>query len=251
VGATVVRVEHEGLDSSPTGVLVAYEEGGRVFRVKARTVVMASGGWMNKHVIADLPSAIKEAYREFHHAPVLVANVALTNWRFLYKLGFSACRWFGDGFGFSCNLRQSIVVGDYHPPLHPDKPTVLTFYMGGYAPGHPAEEQVVIGRTRMLNTMFADYERQCRTQMIKLFGDAGFDPSNDIAGIILNRWGHARLVQPPGWYWGRNGNSPVREVVQQGFGRIAIAHSELYGHQSVNGAMAQGRRAVEQILKLL
>ena len=251
VGATVVRVEHSGPGSSATHVSVVYEQGGKAYRVKARTVVMASGGWVNKHVIVDLPTEIKEAYGEFHHAPALVVNVALTNWRFLYKLGFAACRWFGDGFGFSCNIRRSMVAGDYRPQLHPDKPTILTFYMGLYTPGRSAYEQVVLGRERLMSTMFADYERQCREQMIKLFGDSGFDPSRDIAGIILNRWGHARLVQPPGWYYGRNGEPPAREVVEKGFGRVAIGHSELNGHQSVTGAMRQGQRAVEQVLKLL
>ena len=30
--------------------------------------------------------------------------------------------------------------------------------------------------------------------MMKLFGAAGFDPDRDVAGIILNRWGHAYSV---------------------------------------------------------
>jgi spermidine dehydrogenase len=212
---------------------------------------MASGGWINKYVIADLPAEIKEAYAEFHHVPAMVVNVALTNWRFLYRLGYSAARWFGDGFGFSCNIRRSMVVGDYQPSMHPDKPTILTFYMGLYTRGHSASEQGPLGRARLLSTSFAEYERQCREQMVKMFGDTGFDPSKDIGGIILNRWGHARLVQPPGWYFGRDGKLPVREVVQRGFGRVAIGHSELNGHQSVGGAMSQGRRAVEQVLRLL
>ena len=89
-------------------------------------------------------------------------------------------------------------------------------------------------------------ERAIRAQLSRQFSSAGFDPRRDVAGIILNRWGHARLVQPPGWFYGTGPDSPApREVVARGFGRIAIGHSELNGHQSATGAMAQGRRLGE------
>ncbi|HYV97620.1 MAG TPA: NAD(P)-binding protein [Gemmatimonadaceae bacterium] len=242
-GAMVLRVEHDGHAASAERVVIHYAAGGRVYRTYARRVVMASGGWINKHVIGDLPTDMRAAYDTFAYAPALVVNVALTNWRFLYKLGAPSVRWFGDGFGFSANIRRPMLAGEYHPPLHPDQPTVLTFYMGLYAPGHPAAEQGILSRTKMLATSYADYERTIRQHMTRLFADAGFDARRDIAGIILNRWGHARMVQPPGWYYGTAGKPPAREIIQKGFGRIAIGHSELNGHQSATGAIAQGERA--------
>ena len=250
LGATVVRVEHARGQAGAETVTVAYERGGKVFRVHGRAVVMASGGWINKHVVADLPAEMRAAYGEFVYAPALVVNVALTNWRFLYRLDAPACRWFDEGFGFSCNIRRPMRAGTHVPPLHPDQPTVLTFYMGLYAPGRSAAEQGASGRARLLSWSFADIESQLRAQMQRLFGDAGFSAERDVAGVILNRWGHARLVQPPGWYYGRDGQAPAREVVGTGFGRVAIGHSELNGHQSVTGAMAQGKRAAEQVLGL-
>ncbi|MEJ7813171.1 MAG: FAD-dependent oxidoreductase [Gemmatimonadaceae bacterium] len=253
LGAIVVRVEHENAAaaSSPNnGVRVAYEQGGRVNTVRARTVVMASGGWINKHVIADLPAEMRSAYDDFHYTPALVINVALTNWRFLYKLGAPSCRWFGNELGFSCNIRRPMQAGSYHPPLHPGRPTVLTFYMGLYTAGRPAAEQGQLGRARLLSASYAQYERRIREHMARLFTPFGFDPRRDIAGIILNRWGHARQVQPPGWYFGRGGQPAAREVIAKGFGRVAIGHSELNGHQSATGAMAQGKRAAEQVLAM-
>jgi spermidine dehydrogenase len=87
--------------------------------------------------------------------------------------------------------------------------------------------------------------------MTRLFGAAGFDARRDIAGIVLNRWGHARLVQPPGFYFGSNGQPSAREIVAKGYGRVAIGHSELGGHQSATGAMAQGQRAARQAMKAI
>ncbi len=79
-------------------------------------------------------------------------------------------------------------------------------------------------------------------------GDAGFDPANDIAGIILNRWGHAYVNPGPGFMFGRNGAPAPPDVIREPFGRIAIGHSELRGHQNWTGAAGEGRRAVEALL---
>jgi spermidine dehydrogenase len=251
LGATVVQVEHAASAADGEHVTVAYESGGRVYRTKARAVVMAAGGAMARAVLADMPADVKAAYATFLHAPALVVNVALTNWRFLHALGAPCARWFDDQFGFSCNIRRPMVIGAAPAPMRPTDPAVLTFYMGLYAPGLTLAGQVAAGRKRLMETSYADFERLIRRHMTRLFGAAGFDPRRDIAGIVLNRWGHARLVQPPGFYYGANGQPPAREIVAKGYGRIAIGHSELGGHQSATGAMAQGQRAAQQALERL
>ena len=243
VGATVVRVEHVGAADSAEQVAVTYTKGGRLFRVRARRVAMASGGWVNKHVIAGLPLEIAQAYATFQYAPALIVNVALTNWRFMHKLGITAARWFDDrGLGFVANIRRQMTIGGYRAPVDPDKPTVLTFYLGLYTPGKTAAEQGALNRAKLLATPYADYERTVLAQLRRQFASSGFVAKRDVAGIILNRWGHARLVQPPGWFYGVEGKPAPREIVAKGFGRIAIGHSELNGHQSATGAMAQGKR---------
>ena len=245
LGATVVRIQHEG-----PGVIVVYELGGKVYRTRARAVLAAMAGWSNQRVIADLPQPLRAAYDNFCYAPALSVNVALRNWRFLYKLRAPAVRYFDGEFGWSCNIRQSMTAGSFTPPLHPDKPVVLTFYTGIYQPGKSAKEQGDEGRQKLLSTSFAEYERLIRRQMTTLFSDAGFHASADIAGIVLNRWGHARVIQPPGFYYGLDGKPSPRQIVEKGFGKIAIAHSELNGHQSATGALAQAKRGAEQLASM-
>ena len=242
--ATVMRVEHSG-----NGVAVIYEHGGKLYRSRARAVVAASAGWANRHILADLPDTLLAAYREFVYAPALSVNVALRHWRFLHKLQAGAVRYFDGDFGWSCNIRQEMTAGSFAPPLDPDQPVVLTFYTGIYEPGRPAAEQGEAGRQKLLNTSYAEYERLIRQQMTTLFADTGFRQS-DIAGIVLNRLGHARVIQPPGFYYGVNGKPSPRQVVEAGYGKIAIAHSELNGHQNATGALAQGKRAAGRILSL-
>ena len=76
---------------------------------------------------------------------------------------------------------------------------------------------------------------------------SGFDPRADIAGIILNRWGHAYVCPAPGFYFGRNGKPAAPDVLRQPVGRVAFANSELHGHQNWRDATAEGKRAVEQL----
>ncbi|HLK64187.1 MAG TPA: FAD-dependent oxidoreductase [Bryobacteraceae bacterium] len=244
LGATVTRVEHTN-----SGVAVTYEKDGKLWRTRGRKVVMASPGWLNRHILADLPGDLREAYDEFHYGPAMSVNVALTNWRFLYRLEAPAVRYFNEGFGWSCNIRCPMMAGSFRPVLHPDEPVVLTFYTGLYAPGHSVAEQGELGRKRLLETTYADYEKQIVRQMTILFQDAGFRASRDIAGVVLNRWGHARVLQPPGFYYGRDGKASPREIVQRGYGQIVIAHSELNGHQSAAGALQQAKRAAEDVLR--
>jgi spermidine dehydrogenase len=245
LNATVLRVRHSG--AAQNRVDVIYAQGGKLFKATAPRVVMASGGWINKHLLTDMPEDLRAAYGEFSYAPALIVNVALRQWRFLYDLGVTACRWFdAEGFGYCCNLRQNMVTGEHAPPLHPDKPAVLTFYMGLSVPGLPAATQGMAARARLLNTSYADYEVRIRRQMVRLFGDLGFRPDRDIAAIVLNRWGHARLIEPPGFHYGVDGKPSPLERVRLGYGRIAIGHSELNGAQHWGSALEYGTKAAEQ-----
>jgi spermidine dehydrogenase len=248
--STVVSVRHESSPARSDYVIVTYAKGGKLHRLRTRGLVASSAGWMAPRIVKDLPGDIREAFTKFHHSSVMVVNVALTNWRFLYKLGVSGCRWF-DGFGFSCNIRKPMIVGDYRAPLHPDKPIVLTFYVPFLYPGLPIEEQGKRGRKAILTTGYGDFERQIKEHMVRVFGSAGFDARKDIAGIVLNRWVYAYLNPQPGYYFGRNNTLSPREVVRKGYGRIAFSHSELDGHQNWTGAVSEGKRAALQILDIL
>src|SRR5882724_2571526 len=99
LGSTVLHVSHEGDPTRADSLQLIYEKDGKLFRVRARSAVMAGGNWTTKHVVADLPSAQKTAYSQFFRSPCIMANIAARNWRFLAKLDISGCRWFGGNIG--------------------------------------------------------------------------------------------------------------------------------------------------------
>lgn len=251
LAATTVAVAHEGARDSSERVAVVYRRDGRLFRVRARGVVVASGSWSAKHVVRDLTSDYREAMNRFHRAPMLIINVALTNWRALYKLGYTAASWRGGQLGFSFNLTVPMQVGAHTPPFDPDKPAVLTYYVPFSKPGLSVEQQGPAGRAELLSTSYRDYERAIRAQLTEMLSAQGFNARRDIAAIVLNRWGHAYVNPYPGFYFGSPGTPAPRDVVRAPRGRIAFGHSELRGHQSWHGAVTEGRRAAEQILELI
>lgn len=250
LGSSVVRVEYEDGSTQGKNVSVIYLRDGKLYRLKARSVVMACGSRLSRKVVSGLPASHVEAYSQFHVSPILVINVALTNWGFLYRLGFTACKWF-NGFGFSCNIRKPMYVGTYRPALHPDKPAVLTFYVSFHQPGLAIEEQGESGRKQLLGTSFAEFESLIIKQMKQIFSDAGFEPGKDIAGIILNRWTYGYVNPQPGFNFGKDGKPAPRDIIRKPFGRIAFAHAELNGHQHWVAAVDEGRRAAKQTMSVL
>ena len=129
-----MRVEHIGEPSKADLVSVTYSKNGKPIAVKARTVVMAGGGWITKHVVRDLDETRKNVYDHSSTPPYMTVNVAVRNWRFLYNLGISSAQWF-DGFGRYVNVRKSALFGVDTDFVGPDLPTVLTFFVDFTKPG--------------------------------------------------------------------------------------------------------------------
>jgi spermidine dehydrogenase len=248
LASTTVWVQHEGNPSASKLVTIAYTSGGRVYRLKARSVVMAGGCWTSKRVIRDLPSAHRQAYDQFYRSACLMANVALRNWRFLYKLGISGCQWF-EGLGNFTAVRKVPTFSTDTKTIGPDSPVVLTLKVLFPHYGLPLQEQGNRGRAQLLSTPFRDYERQIRAQLTEMFSASGFDAKRDIAGIVLNRWGHAYVSPQPGFFFGRDGNPPARAILRAApFGRIAFANTDLSGTPDHRTAIKEAHRGVSQLL---
>ncbi len=250
LGATAVAVRHEGLPEKSKSVNVTYAVDADLKRVRGQAVIVAAGGWIARRIVRDLPPAYAAAYAKFHHGPILVANVAVRNWRAFAKLGISAAHWF-DGFGFFVNVRQPMKIDGVAVPLDPARPAMLTMYVGFPQSGVPIDAQTSAARARLFGTTYADFELQIRRQLQLMFGAAGFNAKRDIAGIVINRWGHAYIAPQPGFYFGTPGEPAPLEVIRERYGRIAFGHSELSGRQSWGRAAQESRRALKQVLEVI
>lgn len=251
LSSTVVAVQHDGDPSKARNVIVWYERAGSLHKVRAKAVVMAGQQHVNRHICRDIPQVYRDAMATFHHAPMLTINVALRNWRFLDKLGISCARWF-EGFGWWTGLRRNVFLdGKESMPLDPNKPVVLTQYNPFLLPGMPFPQQCTAARMQLFHMSYAEIEAAVRAQFTKMFAPAGFDAARDIAGITTNRWGHAYVVAPPGFFFGRDGKAAPKDVIRKRFRRIAFAHSELTGAQMWETAADEGERAARQVLEVI
>ncbi len=250
-GCTVVSVAHLGRPESAGAVEVVYSRKGKLHRVKARTVIMAGGSWTSRHIVKDLPSTHQAAYAQFHRSPCLVASVAVRNWRFLYDRGIHECRWF-EGIGSYVSVCRVATFGSVAPTLSPDSPVVLTLKILFSYPGEPLSAQVARGRAELLSTPYRDYERRIREQLTAMFGASGFDARRDMAGLILNRWGHAYLSPQPGFFFGTSGQPAPGEVLRGNpVGRVAFANSDVTGIMDHRASILESHRAVRQVLERL
>jgi spermidine dehydrogenase len=237
LGATAADVRHVG-----DKVQVTYQRAGKMEQVFAKSVVMSTAGMMARTLVNDMPVELKDNYAQINHGPVLVVNVALNNWRFLAKLGFTAARWY-DGFGAFGSIRAPMRLGNQIQPYDPDKPIVMTFYVPFNERGEDIRNQGNIGRARLLSKDFLTYEREIRSHMNNMFAAGGFDAKRDIAGIILNRWGHAYVAPHPGFYFGGADGAGLAAPMKKGHGRIFYGHSELGSRMNYRNAIAEGGRA--------
>jgi spermidine dehydrogenase len=241
-------VKHEGEPAKSEFVTIAYTRAGKTYRVRARSVVMAGGSWTTRHIVRDLPADRVQAYSQFYRTPCMMANVAVRNWRFLYKMGISGCQWF-EGLGNYMQVRKLATCGADVPTIGPDSPTVLSVKVLYTYPGQPTEQQGHMGRAELISTPFREYERQIRYQFTAMFARSGFDAARDIAGIILNRWGHAYLSPAPGFFFGKNGKPAPGDVLRAApFGRIAFANTDLSGVADHRSSIIEADRAVGQLL---
>jgi spermidine dehydrogenase len=248
--STVISIEHEGKPAQSPHVNIVYLREGQLYHVRALSVVLANGNWTINSIVRDLPTAYRHAYSQFFRAPCVMANVAVRNWRFLARMGISQCQWFG-GIGNYMAVRRVATFGGGAPKLSPDTPTVLTLKILFANPGRSLAEQVNTGRYTLMTTPFSVYEKQIRDLFANMFAKQGFDGRRDIAGIILNRWGHAYLAPQPGFFFGRNGQPAPAELMRRHpFGRIAFANSDLSGIMDHRASITEAHRAVGQAVSL-
>ena len=100
-----------------------------------------------------------------------------------------------------------------------------------------------------MSKSYGEYEAEIVEQMTRMFASSGFDAESDIAGIVLNRWGHAYISPQPGFHFGVEGNDAPKDIVKRGFGRVQFGHSELSGYMSATRALTEGAGAAAQLLE--
>ncbi len=248
LNSTVVNAGHVGAKESAKEVQVTYMRGGKLQTVKGKYCVLACYNTMIPYLCPELPESQKESLSYLVKAPLVYTHVALRNWNSFAKLGIRQIVAPASYHTYT-TLDFPVSLGNYEFPSKPDEPAVLFMLRTPCKPGLPMKDQNRAGRAELLQTPFAQFERNIRDQLGRMLGAAGFDPATDISGITVNRWAHGYAYTPnalfdPAW---KDGEQPWI-LGRKPFGRITIANSDAGANAYTDVAIDQGLRAVDEIL---
>jgi spermidine dehydrogenase len=251
LNSTVVRVQHDQPGATPGGVDVVYMHNGKLYRVWARTAVLACWHSAIPYLCPDLPAPQKAALAYAVKVPLVYTNVFIRQWTAFQRLGVQAIvsptLWHT-----SLRLDKPVSLGTYRASRSADEPIVLHLSKAPCKPGLEARAQHRAGRIELLSTPFETIERSIRAQLARTLGDGGFDPADDILAITVNRWPHGYAYQYNSLsdrFWLEGGEPPCI-VARQRFGRIAIANADAAAYAYTDAAIDQAHRAVDEILDL-
>jgi spermidine dehydrogenase len=231
------------------GVEIAYAPsagGGSVHRVRATHCVLAGWNMMIPYLCPEMSEMQKTALHSLVKAPLVYANVALTNWHAFAKLKVDRVHAPGCYFlGFT--LSRTIDIGGYVTAHSPDEPITVLMERTPARPGLSEYDQNRAGRAELLATSFETFERHIREQLGRTLQDGGFDPARDIAGIMVNRWPHGYAPEYNALFDGDPAHQPYL-VARRRFGRIAIANSDSGFAAYTDSAIDQAHRAVTELM---
>jgi spermidine dehydrogenase len=246
--SSVVAARNLSNSGNAQEVEVTYVRGKDLFKVRAKSCVLACWNMMIPFLCPELPDKQKEALHYLVKVPLVYGTIGIRNWKAFQKLGIQAVRALGS-YWDSVSLNAAIDIGDYHSPKSPQEPILLHLSRTPCKPGLPAREQHKAGRMELLLTSFEDFERKTRDQLARILSAGGFDPAEDIQGITINRWPHGYGYEynplfDPDWPEAERPNVIGRKK----FGRIAIANTDSGATAYTDVAIDQAYRAVEELL---
>ncbi len=141
-----------------------------------------------------------------------------------------------------------VSLGGYEFSESPDDPVVV--HMERFGKTNAAltpREQFRAERYRMLGTPFSDIEREIRTQLTGTLASGGFDPARDIEAITVNRWAHGYAYSYNPLFDSVGDPEPPHVIGRARFGRIAVANSDAGARATVDSAIDQAHRAIEEL----
>jgi spermidine dehydrogenase len=246
--STVVRVEHLGGVTNPSGVRVVYSQNGRARQVVADNVVLACFNNIIRFIVPSLPDDQKKALAYASKVPLYYTNVLIRNWESWKRLGVKEILAPNGYYSFSM-LNIPVSLGEYKCPTDPREPMVVWMVRNPNKPGLSRKEQQRVGRAEMLATSFDQIERETRSQLDRMLGAGGFDARRDILALTVNRWAHGYAYS-----YDTLGDPDMPDAERphifgrRAFGRIAIANADAGAAAFTNVAIDQAQRAVQDCL---
>ncbi len=244
LSSTVVHVKNED-----DKVMVSYVKNGKTTRIRSKHSVLACYHSIIPHICPEIPSLQKNAQRYQVKHPMLVTNVLVKNSKALDKLGISGAYCPGR-IHAKVFMTKGVETAGYQPDYNKDEAVPLMFWGMMEPPKRNVsiQEQLRGARMTLFEMKFKDFEREVRTVLDGLLGPAGFDVTQDILAITVNRWSH-------GYSYGyldlwdekyKEGQAP-HEIARQPIGNISIANCDAAASAYTQSAIEEAFRAIDEL----
>jgi spermidine dehydrogenase len=238
-----------GVRQTAKRVDLGYVRKGRLHRVTADHAVLACFNMIIPHLMPDLPEPQREALAKNVKAPLVYTNVAVRNWEAWTKLGVHEI---SAPMSFHCRLKLDYPVdlGGYRHPRKPTDPMCLhlVHVPGEPNEGHDARDQFRLGRQKLLDMSFEQFEAHIRADLDRMLGPGGFSSARDIAAITVNRWSHGYAYSANSLFDGDDADATM-ELARQPAGRVTIANSDSQWSAYAHSAIDAAERAVRELRK--
>lgn len=236
--------------TSGAGVDLVYLRGEQAHRVQAKHAVLACFNMAIPYMMPDLPEAQRNALARNVKAPLVYTKVLLRDWHAFARLGVHEI---SAPMSFHCRVKLDypVSLGGYRHPRKPSEPMCLhmVHVPNESNPGMEARDMFRIGRMKLLEMTFADFEKHVRDDLDRMLGPGGFDSRRDIAAITVNRWSHGYSYGVNSLFDEGDQEATVTEA-RRPFGRVAIANSDSDWHAYAHTAIDQAARAVREVTGL-
>lgn len=246
LNSTAIGVRTDPDSKGP--VEIGYVNHDKLHHIRAKHAVLACYNMIIPHLLPGLPEAQKEALAANVKAPLVYVNVVIRNWQAFQKLGVQQI-YSPTAFFPVVKLDYPVALGGYQNPRSPDEPMVLHLV---HVPSEPNVglsdvDQFRLGRAKLLEMSFEDFEKQVVDQLDRMLGAGGFQSSRDIAAITVNRWPHGYAYL----FNSLNGGDPdgpmFYEVGRARFGNVTIANTDSAGDAYFHLSIDQASRAVSEL----
>lgn len=246
LNSTAVAVANARTKGGP--VNIGYVRSGTLHRVQARHCVLAGYNMMIPHLMPELPNTQKQALARGVKLPLVYTNVAVRNWHAFVNLGVDRI-YSPHGYFTSTKLDFPVSLGGYHNPRDPSEPMLLHMVHIPLTPnqGLSNVEQFRLGRQRLLETPFEEFEKQIRQQLDRSLGPGGFQSARDIAAITVNRWPHGYAYAEDSLFDPIIAGPPPYEIGRRRCGSVTIANSDAAWNAYTHEAIDQAWRAVKEL----
>jgi spermidine dehydrogenase len=230
---------------------VTYSLAGNLYKVRGNASVLACYNCIVPYLCPEMSEPQKEALAYAVKQPLVYVNVQIRNWTAFAKLGVSGI-YSPSSYYSTTMLDFPVSMGGYKFPSSPQEPCVLHLLRTPCKPGLTARQQFKAGRYELLTTPYDVFERKIHDQLNRMLAGGGFDSSQDIQAITVNRWPHGYAYEYNSLFEPQNRPPDERPCVlgRRPFGRITVANSDSDGHAYTNIAIDQGYRAVQEVFSL-